>query len=334
MNRGGDVWIYGETTAGEVTAVVSGIIAKGIELASNLGVKACIILAGSSLSASVEHFIHSGVDRVYVIDDEKLRFKDDQLLGHAVSIAARKYKPQILLVCGTIHGRAIAPWIASNLGTGVTADCTDLKIDLETGRLLQIRPAASGNLMAEIICEKRNPQIASVRPKVFEPIEFNQKVKAEQIHIMLPKIDIPALKQISAESFDDALHLDTAEIVLAGGRGIGKDGFIALKLLADLMGDRASIAATRVAVDSGWIDFKYQVGQTGVIVKPKLYYAFGISGAIEHIIGMSLAEKVIAVNTDSQAEIFRYAHYKIIGDANSYIISMIKRIKADGIKEV
>jgi electron transfer flavoprotein alpha subunit len=320
-----EVWLYCEYSGNIIENVVFEMLNKGKELVQQINTTLSVIVIGYKVSTFSKDLIAYGANKVYVVDDICYEAKDEETHGEVISELVNRYEPQILLIGGTVYGRALAPWVASKLKTGVTADCTDLRIAQESGRLIQIRPAFGGNIMAQILCEKNNPQIATVRPKIFEKAKEDANHKGEIIEVIV-RDRKPRIKIIDNILNDrDVINLADADIVVAGGRGIKKEGFEKLRELAALIG--ASVGATRAVVDAGWIDYKYQVGQTGIIIRPEIYFAFGISGAVEHITGMSNSVKIIAINNDPEAAIFDYAHYKIIGDAKVYIESMIHEIE-------
>lgn len=319
----GEVLIYCETINGKPIDVAFEMLTKGRELSLQLGSSVSVVIFDDFLG-DYDLLAKYGADKIYVIKMTENNYCDDRICAEAIAKLSMQINPSIMLIGGTVRGRAIAPWIASKLNTGLTADCTDLRINCETNRLIQIRPAFSGNILAEIICENFTPQIATVRPKIFEAKPSTIKKYDISKSYYIPKNS--ALKVLSHENINENYNLGQAQIVFIGGKGIGKEGFDLLAKLTKIVGNDASIAATRAAVDAGWVDYKYQVGQTGVIIKPRLCFSFGVSGAAEHIVGINKADTIVAINTDPNALIFKYSNYKIVGDANLYIKEIIKKL--------
>lgn len=251
--------------------------------------------------------------------------EDDCLQGSRMASAIKELQPDAVLFPATIRGRFLSAWVAARLHTGLTADCTELAMT-EDGLLKQVRPAFGGNLMAEIVCRSRRPQMASIRPGVFmaEPRATSPK---EIPFRKLGTVD-EGIKLIRKESTTskDHVSLQSARVIVAGGKGIGgAAGFQKLQQLAELL--HGAVGATRSAVDAGWIGYDHQIGQTGVTVHPELYIAFGISGMVQHAVGMSSSQKVIAVNTDKNALIFRNADYGIVADWEKTADEMIESLK-------
>ena len=323
------IWVYCESHDAQLLQVSFELVSKAKELSLQGQFDVVGIVIADISKADFHKLTSCGLDRIIKIDDKALQNKDDRLYATSIAYLAEKEKPEIILIGGTLHGRAIAPWIASYLHTGVTADCTELSIDLSSKKLIQTRPAFSGNLYAEILCEYHMPQIATVRPKIFPITENACKNPCQITTFTLPYNLLPRANIIQAVNNTDSFVLDSAEVILAGGRGIGKQGFDNLFKLAHLLGENTAVGATRAAVDLGWVDYKYQIGQSGVIVKPRLYIAFGISGAAEHIAGMSRADNIVSINIDPNAPIFRYSRFKIIGNATEYIRFLIDKVKSN-----
>lgn len=249
---------------------------------------------------------------------------DDCMQAQRLSSAIVQISADIVLFQATVRGRFLSAWIAARLQTGLTADCTDLQMT-DDGYLKQIRPAFGGNLMAEILCQNHKPQMASVRPGIFGSTAVMQNASdIPVIQLELPKA-APMLRMRRKQSNSEKINLRTARIIVAGGRGVGmQDGFRKLAQLADLLG--GAVAASRGAVDAGWISYDHQVGQTGIAVHPDLYIAVGIHGAIQHIVGMRTSAKIIAINSDPNAPIFQYADYGIIGDWRQNIDTLISYV--------
>ncbi len=269
--------------------------------------------------------IAHGADHVIIMDD--CPPENDAAVAYAASKIIKERKPEILLIGATVFGRALAPRIAAKLQTGLTADCTGLDIDREIGMLIQTRPAFGGNLMASIVCPDRRPQMATVRPKIFPvPKPDNGRTGTVEHISSAPAGElIPVLlHEITDEQ--DGINIADAQIVIGVGKGIGgTDGIKMAQELADTLG--GVIAASRAVVDTGWLPYSRQVGQTGKTISPKLYIACGISGAIQHIVGLANIKTIVAINSDPDAPIFQSAHYGIVGDCTSLLPVLTENIK-------
>jgi len=310
-------------------------MSKARRLADKLGVKLAAAVLGNGVDELAARLIQYGADRVYVAEHPLLGTYQTNSYAKVMCDLIGKYKPQIVLYGATITGRDLAPRIASAMKAGLTADCTDLEIGDHKGQdgqvhknlLFQIRPAFCGNIIATIINFDRWPQMATVREGVMPCPEPNVKRRGEIVaeKVQLAQQDLP-LEILAEHKRAKKVNLKTARVIVAGGAGVGnKDNFKLIWDLANCLG--AAPAATRAAVDLGFIDSDHQVGQTGTTVRPVLYIAVGISGAIQHQAGMSGSQKIVAINNDPEAPIFQIAHYKIVGDLNDVVPRMIKAIK-------
>lgn len=323
-----DIWVFGELSDGEPGPVVYELIGEGRKLADKLNQKLGLILAGTNLSGLCKELIDYGVDKIYMIDKEELGVYNDEYYTQLVTELIRTYKPAVLLLGATAIGRSLGPRVAARVRTGLTADCTGLDIDPRSGDLLQTRPAFGGNIMATIVCKNHRPQMATVRPGVMKAAA---KVSGYQGEIIQHDLDLSQVRLKSrvletVKEIREGINLGEAEIIVAGGRGLGsKENFKILKELADTLG--GTVAASRAAVDNGWIGQEYQVGQTGTTVAPRIYIACGISGAVQHIVGMKLSDIIIAINRDPEAPIFKYATYGLVGDLFEIIPIMIRKLK-------
>ncbi|NLM97732.1 MAG: electron transfer flavoprotein subunit alpha [Halanaerobiaceae bacterium] len=323
-----DIWVFGELSDGEPVPVVYELIGEGRKLADKLNQKLGLILAGTNLSGLCKELIDYGVDKIYMIDKEELGVYNDEYYTQLVTELIRTYKPAVLLLGATAIGRSLGPRVAARVRTGLTADCTGLDIDPRSGDLLQTRPAFGGNIMATIVCKNHRPQMATVRPGVMKAAA---KVSGYQGEIIQHDLDLSQVRLKSrvletVKEIREGINLGEAEIIVAGGRGLGsKENFKILKELADTLG--GTVAASRAAVDNGWIGQEYQVGQTGTTVAPRIYIACGISGAVQHIVGMKLSDIIIAINRDPEAPIFKYATYGLVGDLFEIIPIMIRKLK-------
>lgn len=322
------VWIFAEQREGKLQKVALELIGKGKELSKKLGVELTAVLLGYNIDDIPRQLIEYGADKVLYVNNPLLKNYTTDGYTKVINDLIEEKKPEILLVGATYIGRDLAPRISSRLGTGLTADCTGLDIDDDTRNLLMTRPAFGGNLMATIICDSNRPQMSTVRPGVFEKLEedANRDGSIENIKVNLKESDIKIkIKEIVklAKEIED---IGEAKILVSGGRGLGSpEGFKLLRELADLMG--AGVSGSRAVVDNGWIDKAYQVGQTGKTVRPNLYIACGISGAIQHLAGMQDSDYIIAINKDESAPIMKVADLSIVGDYKKILPSMIDEIK-------
>lgn len=306
-----DVWIFAEQKNGIPAGVVFELLGEGRKLADQLGVRLSAVLLGKDIEDSAKLLISHGADVVYLVDEASLENYNDELYTDVLTSLIRSYKPEIVLLGATTYGRSLAPRVASRLNTGLTADCTGLEIDLESRNLLQTRPAFGGNLMATIICPNHRPQMATVRPKVMKPLERDGSRKGE---IIKPEIKIPSNTRVQVKdvvtTLNEAVSLAEADIIISGGRGLcDPKNFILIEELARVL--NGAVGASRAVVDAGWVDYSHQVGQTGKTVRPKIYIACGISGAVQHLAGMSSSDIIIAINKDPEAPIFKVATYGI-----------------------
>ncbi|HQD36869.1 MAG TPA: electron transfer flavoprotein subunit alpha [Thermodesulfovibrio thiophilus] len=324
------VWIFAEQSQGKIASVAYELLGIGRKLADELKSELCAVLFGKS--DEVEELIKWGADKVYYVNSSDYTYLDDDLYSKTLVKLVNEYKPEIILAGATAIGRSFIPRVAARLRVGLTADCTGLEIDKETGNLLQIRPAFGGNIMATIICPNSRPQIATVRPRVMKPGEYNPSKNGEIIKIdsLKPSGKVKVLERIEDKSFC-RVNLQDAKVIVSGGRGIGGPAdFKMLWELANLLG--GTVGASRAAVDEGWIPYAHQIGQTGKTVCPKIYIACGISGAVQHLVGMQSSDIIVAINKDPNAPIFNVATYGIVGDAKEIIPLIIKKLK-QGVSE-
>ncbi len=328
LNDYNGVWVIGEQREGKVNPVTIELIGEGRKLADKLGKELAVVIAGYEVEDIVDELLYYGVDKAYYIKHPLL--KDFSTDGYAASVAEliKLKKPEVVLVGATSIGRDIAPRIAGKVGTGLTADCTKLEIDLTDNKLLQTRPAFGGNLMATIVCPKNRPQMSTVRPGVMAKAERKNDVSG-LLELITPNLTEEMIRTKLVEILPHekkAINLTDARVIVAAGRGLKKaEGFELIKELADKLG--AEIGASRAAVDSGWIENSHQVGQTGTTVRPELYIACGVSGAIQHLAGMSDSKYIVAINKDPKAPIFSVCDYGIVGDLYEILPEMIQSIK-------
>lgn len=310
-----NVWVFAEQRAGVITPVVLELLGEGRKLADEIGVKLCAVLPGENVAPLADTLIEYGADIVYVADNPLLKQYTTDGYTKIIAEAVQQYKPEIVLYGATNIGRDLAPRIAARIGAGLTADCTGLAIDPEDKKLMQTRPAFGGNLMATIICPTTRPQMSTVRPGVMEKSVPEQGRAGEIIalDVKLASADIRTVIREIVKSKKEIVSLTDAKVIVSGGRGLGgPEGFALMKQLADVMG--GVVGASRAAVDAGWIEHSHQVGQTGTTVKPKIYVACGISGAIQHLAGMQTSDIIIAINKNERAPIFDVADYGLVGD--------------------
>lgn len=319
------VWVFAEQRRGKLHDVSLELLGEGRRLADTLSTELAAVIIGSKIEKEADILITYGADKVFIADDPFLSDFHDDSYGHILAGLIEKEKPEILLSGATSIGRSFIPKVAARLRTGLTADCTSL--DLNGRTLLQKRPAFGGNIMAVITCPNRRPQMATVRPKVFKkPIPKSGR-KGKIVKVPVTE-DIP-LRTKTLEFVKDLtsiVNISDADIIIAGGRGLGEaKNFRLLEELADVFG--GAIGASRAAVDAGWIPYAHQIGQTGRTVSPRLYIACGISGAVQHLVGMQSSDIIIAINKDPGAPIFNVATYGVVGDLFEVIPLLTKKIK-------
>jgi len=322
------VWIFAEQREKKIMPVTVELLGAGRKLADDLGEELSVVLLGDKMHESVEVLRKYPVDRLYLIDHPLLSEYRTNFYTKVFADLINKFKPAIILMGATSIGRDLAPRVAARIKTGLTADCTALKIDKEKRCLVQIRPAFGGNIMASIITPYHRPQMATVRPKVMKKMLPGSSLSPEVVKIE-PDLSgedelVRIVDRIREEA--DVKDLQEAEIIVSGGRGLGKpENFSIIRRLAELLG--GAVGASRAVVDAGWIPSYHQVGQTGKTVQPKLYIACGISGAIQHQVGMRNSEVIIAINKDPEAPIFNIATYGIVEDLHRFLPMLIERLE-------
>ena len=322
-----NVWVYAEQREGELQKIALELVGEGKRLADKLGVEVCAVLVGKNIEGLSAKLFEFGADKVYVVEDDLLEHYTTDGHTKVISEMIDELKPEIMLIGATNIGRDLAPRIASRVSTGLTADCTQLDIEAETRTLLQTRPAFGGNLMATIINTEFRPQMSTVRPGVMDPLEPVEGRTGELIRI-IPKIsagDVRVKVREIVKAKKKGVLIEEAHVIVSGGRAMGgPEGFEILKPLAERLG--GEIGASRAAVDSGWIEKSHQVGQTGKTVKPVIYIACGISGAIQHLAGMKDSDVIIAINKDPEAPIFKIANYSIVGDYKEIVPALVEML--------
>lgn len=322
-----NVWVYAEQREGELQNISLELVGEGKRLAEKLGVEVCALLIGKDITHLSKKLFEYGADKVYVAEDDLLEHYTTDGYTKVISELIDELKPEILLIGATNIGRDLAPRVASRVSTGLTADCTQLDIDVESRTLLQTRPAFGGNLMATIITTEFRPQMSTVRPGVMNPLEPVQGKVGELIRVTpnITSADLRVKVQKIVKEKKKGVLIEEAQVIIAGGRGMnGPEGFAILKPLAERLG--GELGASRAAVDSGWIEKSHQVGQTGKTVKPVIYIAFGISGAIQHLAGMKDSDVIIAINKDPEAPIFKIANYSIVGDYKEIVPALLEAL--------
>ena len=322
-----NVWVFAEQREGKITPVVIELLGEGRKLADEIGVNLCAILLGKDVNSMAEELVSYGADIVYTADDERLETFTTDAYTKIITDAINELKPEIVLYGATHIGRDLAPRIASRVSTGLTADCTRLEIDPADKKLKQTRPAFGGNIMATIICPNTRPQMSTVRPGVMEKAEKNDSRKGEIVPISfkLTEDDMRVRVIETVKTKKDLVSLTDANVIVAGGLGVGgPEGFEMLQKLADKLG--GVVGASRAAVDAGWIDHSHQIGQTGTTVKPNLYIACGISGAIQHLAGMQNSDFIISINKNETAPIMNISDYGIVADVKDIVPLLIEKV--------
>ena len=323
-----DVWVFCEQKKGVIQSISFELLGEGRKLADKLGVKLCAVLPGSDLEDTAEKLGERGADRVYLVDHPALKDYQDDPYTEVLVKLGEEYKPEVLLCGATTIGRSLVSRVAIKVNAGLTADCTSLDIDEKERLLLQTRPAFGGNIMATIITPNHRPQMATVRHKVMKEAAVQPGRKTEVISKVYPDavyVSRTKLLEMVAE-LSSTVNISEADVIVSGGRGMGsKENFFLLEELAKTLG--GAVGATRSAVDANWIPYSHQVGQTGKTVCPKLYIACGISGQIQHLIGMQASKTIVAINKDPDAPIFKVATYGIVGDVNELVPALTKEFR-------
>ena len=323
------MWVIAEQENGQLMNVTFELLGVAKELCAKLEEKCCAVLVTAAAGELPQQLIAAGADVVYVVEDAKYADYDTELYTDAICQLSKKYDPASIMFGATDDGRDLAPRVAARLHTGLCADCTAL--DVTDDKLVAwTRPALGGNICATIICDVNRPQMGTVRPKVFKPAELDNTRTGEVIAFIPEAGAVSRVELVKKEalSSENAVKIDEADMIAAGGRGFGsKENFDVLEQLAALF-ENSAVAGTRAAIDEGWLTHSQQVGQSGKSVTPHIYFACGISGAIQHLSGMKDSDIIIAINKDAEAPIFTVAHYGIVGDVNVILPKLIEKIKA------
>ena len=323
------VWVFAEQKKGKIQSVTYELLGAGRKLAEDVNDELVAVLIGKDVAKEAERLIRYGADTVYVIEHESLENFLDEPYSKILVRLIQKEKPRIVLTGATAVGRSLIPRVAIEVKTGLTADCTGLEIDAETRHLLQTRPAFGGNIMATILTPNHRPQMATVRHKVLKEAEPDFSRKGKIIKIKPAASDLKSRSKIVnvVEEIEKTVKLTEADIIVSGGRGMkGPENFAMIEELALSIG--GAVGASRAAVDAEWMPYSHQVGQTGKTVQPKLYIACGISGAVQHLVGMQSSETIVAINKDPHAPIMDIADYAIEGDLFQVIPALIKILKS------
>ncbi len=323
-----NLWVYLETDEGRAKNVGFELLNPGRAMADKLGEELVAVVIGEGVEQAARDAIAYGADRVLLVEGAEYRNYNTDAATFAMAELIRKYEPSIVLYGATNNGRDVAPRVACTLKTGLTADCTGLDIDEETRLLMSTRPTFGGNLMATIACPDHRPQMSTVRPGVFKKAAYDEgrtgEIVREEVHIDPKNIRVELVERIREVA--EAVNLEEADVIVSGGRGLkAPENFTLIRELADALG--GVVGASRAAVDAGWIPHAHQVGQTGRTVAPKLYVAVGISGAIQHLAGMSGSDTIVAINRDPDAPIFGVADYGIVGDLFEVVPALIQEIR-------
>ena len=323
------MWVIAEQENGQLMNVTFELLGAAKELCAKLEEKCCAVLVTAAAGELPQQLIAAGADVVYVVEDAKYADYDTELYTDAICQLSKKYDPASIMFGATDDGRDLAPRVAARLHTGLSADCTAL--DVTDDKLVAwTRPSLGGNICATIICDVNRPQMGTVRPKVFKPAELDNTRTGEVIAFTPEAGAVSRVELVKKEALnsENAVKIDEADMIAAGGRGFGsKEKFDVLEQLAALF-ENSAVAGTRAAIDEGWLTHSQQVGQSGKSVTPHIYFACGISGAIQHLSGMKDSDIIIAINKDAEAPIFTVAHYGIVCDVNVILPKLIEKIKA------
>jgi electron transfer flavoprotein alpha subunit len=322
-----NVWVFAEQRAGKIMPVAMELLGEGRKLADEIGCELCALVLGNNIADLTKELTAYGADKVYIGEHELLEKFTTDAYTKVITDAVNEIKPEIILMGATHIGRDLAPRVAARVDTGLTADCTRLEIDPEDKKIKQTRPAFGGNIMATIVCPNHRPQMTTVRPGVMDKAHRDDSKTGEiiKLDVKLEKKDVRTEVLEIVKTVGELVSLTDAEVIVSGGRGLGKaEGFDLLKKLADKLG--GVVGSSRACVDAGWIDHAHQVGQTGTTVKPNLYIACGISGAIQHLAGMQESDIIVAINKNEHAPIFQVADFGIVGDLYDVVPMLIEAL--------
>lgn len=325
------VWTIAEADQGKIRDVSFELLTRGRKLANKLETELVSVLISNYIESNyIQELIYRGADKVYLVSDFKLENFIVENYANVLEDLIKKYKPEIIIAAATTSGRTLMPYLAIKINAGLTADCTDLDIEKETGNLLQTRPAIGGNILATIKTPKYRPQMSTVRPKSTKPAPIDESRTGKIINVALkPELIDGRVKRIGfRNNKQEDTNIQGVNIIVAGGRGLKKkDNFNLIKELSQHLG--GAVGASRDAVDRNWISYPHQVGLSGKTVIPKLYIAIGISGAIQHLAGMKTADNIIAINNDPEAPIFKVANFGIVGDLFEILPKLNERLSKE-----
>ncbi len=324
-----NIWVFIETECGKAKNVGYELLNVARPLADKKGCELVAVVIGNDVEQAAKDAICYGADSAIVVDGPEYEYYTTDAFAGALSTLIEKHKPETLMIGATNNGRDIGPRVSCRIQTGLTADCTGIDIDEETGNIAWTRPTFGGNLMAVIMCPDHRPQMGTVRPGVFKKGTYDESRTGEIIHedIHIPAEQIRTTLVERVQEVAEAINLEEAEIIVSGGRGMGSaENFKLLEELASVLG--ATVGCSRAVVDAGWMPHVRQVGQSGKTVAPKLYIAVGISGAIQHLAGIAGADTVVAINKDPDAPIFEVADFGIVGNLNEVVPALTAAFKA------
>lgn len=329
LSDAGNMWVFIETECGKAKNVGYELINAAKSLAEKKGCELIAVVIGKGVESVAKDAICYGADAAILVDGPEFEYYTTDAVSNALVALIKKYSPETLMIGATNNGRDVGPRVSCRIRTGLTADCTEIGIDEETGNMAWTRPTFGGNLMATIMCPDHRPQMGTVRPGVFKKGIYDEsrtgEIIREDIHVPREEIRTSLVERV--QEVAEAVNLEEAEIIVSGGRGVGsEENFKILEELAEVLG--ATVGCSRAVVDAGWMPHVHQVGQSGKTVAPKLYFAIGISGAIQHVAGISGADTVVAVNKDPDAPIFGVADYGIVGNLNEVVPALTAAFKA------
>jgi len=326
-----DIWTLAERRAGKLHSVSFEMLTRGRALADARGCRLCSVVLGDQIApAELDELITRGADRVYVVQHPALADFLVQPYAGALQHLVETFRPEVLIAAATTTGRTVMPYLSVKVHAGLTADCTGLEIEPETGNLLQTRPAIGGNIMATIKTPTARPQMATVRPRSTPPAPRDPARSGEILEVEVPEewLQTPMRYEQFVPDTSQEVAIESAKVIVAGGRGLKKaESFGLIQQLADLLG--GSVGASRVAVDRGWQPYPRQIGVSGKTVAPELYIACGISGAIQHLAGMQTAKSIVAINTDPEAQIFQVADLGLVGDLFELLPVVIEKLQEE-----
>ena len=330
LNDYKNMWVFVETECGKAKNVGYELINVAKPLAEQKGCPLVAVVIGNNIEGVAKDAICYGADSAIIVDGPEYEYYSTDAFTTAMVALIEKYKPETLMIGATNNGRDMGPRVSCRIKTGLTADCTAIDIDEETGNIAWTRPTFGGNLMATIMCPEHRPQMGTVRPGVFKKGAYDEsrtgEIIKEDIHVAEEDIRTKLIERVNEVA--EAINLEEAEIIVSGGRGVGSaENFALLQELADVLD--ATVGCSRAVVDAGWMPHAHQVGQSGKSVAPKLYFAIGISGAIQHVAGISGADTIVAINKDADAPIFDVADYGIVGDLKKIVPALTEALKAE-----